>query len=185
MELPNPDPRPEGEVRQLERIWAIPGGYRLVIEVNNTVIGLIYIGVALLFFLMAGVPALIMRALDDPRVIGGAFEHLFAEPSWSLRAITWINRVRYRLTRNYYGDQGIFVQGALWVVVALTFRYASLASQLAALAVPLGALALRYPLDSVVACAAAAGIVVYRHRDNIARLTAGTERRLGERRPTA
>lgn len=54
--------------------------------------------------------ALIARALSDARVVGGAFEHLFTEPVWSLRAITWINRLRYRLTRNYYGDQGIFVR---------------------------------------------------------------------------
>jgi len=54
--------------------------------------------------------ALIRRALADPRAVGGAFEHLFAEPVWSLRAITWINRARYRLTRNYYGDQGLFVR---------------------------------------------------------------------------
>ena len=54
--------------------------------------------------------ALITRALADPRAVGGAFEHLFAEPAWSLRAITWVNRIRYRLTRNYYGDQGIFVR---------------------------------------------------------------------------
>jgi len=53
---------------------------------------------------------LIREALTDPLVIGGAFEHLFAEPGWSLRVITWINRVRYRLTRHYYGDQGIFVR---------------------------------------------------------------------------
>ena len=54
--------------------------------------------------------ALIAAALADPRAVGGAFEHRFAEPVWSLRAITWINRVRYRLTRNYYGDQGVFVR---------------------------------------------------------------------------
>ena len=54
--------------------------------------------------------ALIARALADPRAVGGAFEHLFVEPVWSLRAITWINRARYRLTRNYYGDQGLFVR---------------------------------------------------------------------------
>jgi rSAM/selenodomain-associated transferase 2 len=53
---------------------------------------------------------LIGQALSDPRIVGGAFEHLFAEPVWSLRAITWINRLRYRLTHNYYGDQGIFVR---------------------------------------------------------------------------
>ena len=53
---------------------------------------------------------LIDRALDDPRALGGAFEHLFDEPAWSLRAITWINRARYRITGNWYGDQGIFVR---------------------------------------------------------------------------
>jgi glycosyltransferase involved in cell wall biosynthesis len=54
--------------------------------------------------------ALIARALDDPGVVGGAFEHRFLEPAWSLRVISTVNRVRYRLTRNYYGDQGIFVR---------------------------------------------------------------------------
>ena len=49
---------------------------------------------------------LIAEALADSRVVGGAFEHLFAERSMSLRLITYINRIRYRLTRNYYGDQG-------------------------------------------------------------------------------
>ncbi|MFQ5989418.1 MAG: TIGR04283 family arsenosugar biosynthesis glycosyltransferase [Candidatus Methylomirabilales bacterium] len=57
---------------------------------------------------------LIDQALSSDDVAGGAFEHLFAEPRWSLRAITWINRIRYRLTRNYYGDQGIFVRAAVF-----------------------------------------------------------------------
>jgi glycerol-3-phosphate acyltransferase PlsY len=68
----------------------------------------------------------------------------------------------------------------VWVGIAATFRYVSLASVMAAACVPLGALALRYPGSSAVACLVAAGIVVARHRDNIARLTAGTERRLGQ-----
>jgi glycosyltransferase involved in cell wall biosynthesis len=57
---------------------------------------------------------LIEQALSSDDVTGGAFEHLFAEPRWSLRAIMWINRIRYRLTRNYYGDQGIFVRAAVF-----------------------------------------------------------------------
>nr|CAD6438780.1 cytochrome c oxidase subunit I [Rhizobium sp. Q54] len=61
MQLPNPEPRPEGEIEELERIWATPTGFRLVTAVNNTVIGLLYIGIAFLFFLMAGVLALLMR----------------------------------------------------------------------------------------------------------------------------
>ncbi|MGH7354251.1 MAG: TIGR04283 family arsenosugar biosynthesis glycosyltransferase, partial [Candidatus Rokuibacteriota bacterium] len=58
--------------------------------------------------------ARIEAALAEPRAVGGAFEHLFDEPGWSLRAITWIDRIRYRLTRNWYGDQGIFVRAAVF-----------------------------------------------------------------------
>jgi cytochrome c oxidase subunit I+III len=67
-ELPNPDPRPQGEVDELLRIWARPRGWRIISAVNNTVVGIGYLGIAFLFFLMAGVLALIMRvqlALPD------------------------------------------------------------------------------------------------------------------------
>jgi rSAM/selenodomain-associated transferase 2 len=52
----------------------------------------------------------IVAALADPRVMAGAFEHEFDEASFSLWAISRINRLRYRLTHNFYGDQGIFVR---------------------------------------------------------------------------
>jgi len=52
--------------------------------------------------------------LQRQEVVGGAFEHRFLESLWSLRAISWLNRRRYRLTRNYYGDQGIFVRAAVF-----------------------------------------------------------------------
>lgn len=58
--------------------------------------------------------SLIRAALSDPRAVGGAFEHRFVEPVWSLRVISGINRARYRLTRHYYGDQGIFVRTAVF-----------------------------------------------------------------------
>jgi glycerol-3-phosphate acyltransferase PlsY len=73
----------------------------------------------------------------------------------------------------------------VWLGTAITFRYVSLASLMAALCVPIGALLLGYPRDVVVACAVAAVIIGYRHRDNIGRLLAGTERRLGERQQSA
>src|SRR6266540_200164 len=57
---------------------------------------------------------LIAQTLADRRAVGGAFEHLFAERSASLRLITYVNRVRYRITRNYYGDQGIFVRTSVF-----------------------------------------------------------------------
>jgi len=54
--------------------------------------------------------ALIERALRDPAVLSGAFEHSFSERNWRLRSVSAINRLRYRATRNYYGDQGQFVR---------------------------------------------------------------------------
>lgn len=73
----------------------------------------------------------------------------------------------------------------VFVVVTATTRYVSLASLLAACLVPVGALALGYPTASVLACVGVAAIVVLRHRDNIARLASGSERRLGGRGGTA
>jgi glycerol-3-phosphate acyltransferase PlsY len=69
----------------------------------------------------------------------------------------------------------------VWVAITASFRYVSLGSVLAALCVPLGAVMLAYPWPSVLGSAAVAAIIVVRHRENIARLLAGTERRLGER----
>src|SRR5689334_4581004 len=104
---------------------AVAGRARLLVPEASTRARLMNAGAAVatgevVFFLHAdsfpprNALALIRRVLDDPRAVGGAFEHLFAEPAWSLRAITWINRVRYRLTHNYYGDQGQFVRAEVF-----------------------------------------------------------------------
>lgn len=69
----------------------------------------------------------------------------------------------------------------VWLAVTATFRYVSLGSLTATLCVPLGALLLGEPVASVVAALVVAAIIVVRHRDNVARLLAGTERRLGQR----
>ena len=69
----------------------------------------------------------------------------------------------------------------VWIAVTGAFRYVSLASIMATVCVPLGALVLGYPGPSVLAGVFGAAIVVARHRDNISRLMAGTERRIGER----
>jgi len=71
--LPHPLPRPDGEQAHLERIWQRPRGWRAITVVNNNYIGLLYIGTALLFFLLAGVLALLMRAqlaVPDNDLIG-------------------------------------------------------------------------------------------------------------------
>ncbi|MGH7416030.1 MAG: glycerol-3-phosphate 1-O-acyltransferase PlsY, partial [Candidatus Rokuibacteriota bacterium] len=69
----------------------------------------------------------------------------------------------------------------LWLAVTAVSRYVSMASVVACLSLPLGALLLGYPRPSVIAATVAALIIVWRHRENIARLAGGTERRLGER----
>ena len=70
----------------------------------------------------------------------------------------------------------------VFLVVVLTTRFVSLGSLLGAACVPFGAWALGAPRPAVFGALAVAVIVVLRHHENIARLRAGTERRLGERR---
>jgi cytochrome c oxidase subunit I+III len=73
--LPNALPRPADELPELQRIWQTPRGWRFFKTVNNTNIGLLYIGTALLFFLLAGVLGLLMRvqlAVPDNTLLGPA-----------------------------------------------------------------------------------------------------------------
>jgi len=73
----------------------------------------------------------------------------------------------------------------VFVIIVASFRYVSLGTLLAALCVPLGALMLGYPRTAVLAALVIAAIIVGRHHENIARLRAGTESRLGRSQPTA
>jgi glycerol-3-phosphate acyltransferase PlsY len=70
----------------------------------------------------------------------------------------------------------------IWLAVFLISRYASLASMVAAVALPLVSLALGEPWPVVVFATAAAVAVLVLHRGNIARLRAGTENRFQLRR---
>jgi glycerol-3-phosphate acyltransferase PlsY len=69
----------------------------------------------------------------------------------------------------------------VFVAAAWITRYVSLASVLATLALPPIAYAAGYPPASLAAAAAAAVLILFRHRGNLMRLRAGTERRLGAR----
>ncbi|MDF2463492.1 MAG: cytochrome c oxidase, subunit [Ramlibacter sp.] len=60
--FPNKLPRPVGERDALERAWTPPSGWRRLCAVNNTHVGVFYIATALLFFMLAGALALVMRA---------------------------------------------------------------------------------------------------------------------------
>ena len=69
------------------------------------------------------------------------------------------------------------VGAAVWIVVFLVFRYASLASILAALSLPIAAVLLDRPWPVIAFAAGAAVAVLVLHRPNIDRLRAGTENR--------
>ncbi|HVC20666.1 MAG TPA: glycerol-3-phosphate 1-O-acyltransferase PlsY [Vicinamibacterales bacterium] len=60
-------------------------------------------------------------------------------------------------------------------------RYVSLGSMLAAVSLPPLAYAVQSPIPTVAAAVIVAVLVVQRHRGNLTRLHAGTERRLGQR----
>jgi cytochrome c oxidase subunit I+III len=60
--FPTREPRPEGELEALERVWCAPKGWQYLTVVNNNYIGTYYLGAAFLFFLLAGVLALLIRA---------------------------------------------------------------------------------------------------------------------------
>jgi rSAM/selenodomain-associated transferase 2 len=55
---------------------------------------------------------IITNILCQDGVIAGAFSHRFTESprSRSLRAISVFNRIRYYISGNYYGDQGLFLK---------------------------------------------------------------------------
>lgn len=59
--FPTRGERPAGELEELERIWRAPKGWGLLAAVNNNYVGTFYVGTAFLFFLLAGILALVMR----------------------------------------------------------------------------------------------------------------------------
>lgn len=71
---------------------------------------------------------------------------------------------------------------AVWIAFFLVFRYASVASMVGAVAVPVLAWAFGEPWPVIAFGAIAAGAVVLLHRANIRRLASGTENRFEFRR---
>ena len=69
-----------------------------------------------------------------------------------------------------------------WLAMAVTFRYSSLAALAAAVLIPLYLWLLGAPNAFLIAMAAMAVLLIWRHRANIQRLLSGTESRLGTKR---
>jgi acyl phosphate:glycerol-3-phosphate acyltransferase len=74
------------------------------------------------------------------------------------------------------------IGAGIWILCFLVFRYASVASMVAACSLPLIAVLIGEPWPVIAFAAAAAVAVVSLHRANIARLRAGTENRFRFRR---
>jgi len=70
---------------------------------------------------------------------------------------------------------------AAWIVLALLFRYASLASVVAAACAPVYAYFVKLPMDIVWALVLIAALIVWRHHGNLRNLAMGKERRIGEK----
>jgi glycerol-3-phosphate acyltransferase PlsY len=69
----------------------------------------------------------------------------------------------------------------VWVALALLTRYISGASMVSAVVVVVGVIATGQPWPVIAFTLFGAGLVIWRHRSNIARLRAGTENRLNLR----
>jgi len=60
--FPSQGPRPEGELEELEAAWCPPRrAGEWITAINNNIIGIYYVGAAMLFFILAGTLALLMR----------------------------------------------------------------------------------------------------------------------------
>jgi len=77
----------------------------------------------------------------------------------------------------------LFAGCLVFLAVVAISRYISLGSVLAALTVPLATLLLGRPLPMILSAATIGSLIVWRHRDNIRRLLAGTENRFGKTSP--
>jgi cytochrome c oxidase subunit I+III len=73
VDLPSALPRPPGELAELKRLWNPPRGLRFLTVINNNYVGVLYVGAAFLFFVLAGILALLMRtqlAVPDNDLVG-------------------------------------------------------------------------------------------------------------------
>jgi glycerol-3-phosphate acyltransferase PlsY len=75
------------------------------------------------------------------------------------------------------------IGAGVWIACFVVFRYASVASMVAACSLPLIAVLIGEPWPVIVFAAVAAAAVIVLHRANIGRLLSGTESRFSFRRP--
>jgi glycerol-3-phosphate acyltransferase PlsY len=69
-----------------------------------------------------------------------------------------------------------------WLLVALVFRFSSLAALVAAVATPLFAILLVLPREYVLAAGVMSLLLIWRHKKNIHNLLTGKESRIGSKK---
>jgi glycerol-3-phosphate acyltransferase PlsY len=74
------------------------------------------------------------------------------------------------------------IAGITWIAMATIWRYSSLAALSAAAIAPLAALVAGFSWAEIAFTGVLAVLIFWRHRENIARLRARTEPRIGEKR---
>jgi glycerol-3-phosphate acyltransferase PlsY len=77
------------------------------------------------------------------------------------------------------------VAGITWIAVAMMFRFSSLAALVAVTMAPILALVGGYSTSEVACLVALAALIIWRHSANIARMRAGTEPRIGDKKEDA
>jgi glycerol-3-phosphate acyltransferase PlsY len=184
-------------------VGAIPVGY-LVARVSGVDIrahGSGNIGATNVLRALGRGPAVATLVGDVAKGYGGAWLGSLAGPeaAWAALAAAlvvagncWSVFLGFRGGKGVATGLGAFLRvtpwaivpaAVVWLVLVATFRYVSLASLCSALGLPLAIAVLGYPWPLAAAAAAVALVVIARHRANIERLFAGTERKFGEREP--
>jgi glycerol-3-phosphate acyltransferase PlsY len=74
---------------------------------------------------------------------------------------------------------------AIWILVAVVFRYSSLAALLAATAAPIIAMLIHLRPELVLTTAIMSMLLIWRHKNNISNLLAGKESKIGRKKTEA
>lgn len=182
-------------------IGAIPMGYVVarVLGIDIRRHGSGNIGASNVLRTVGRGPAIATLAADVVKGYAGAWIGSLAGPGarWAAMAAIlvvvgncWPVFLAFRGGKGVATGLGAFLRVTPWAILpavlvfaalVASLRFVSLGSVCAVLGLPVAVLLLGYPLPLVGAASVVALIIIARHRENIQRLLAGTERRFGER----